>query len=76
MIICTNCGFQNYQEEPFCEECGKNFPSAEPPDSPSPVERLVICPYCKGHGADPMSDNVNCLPCPVCKGKGKIKKEI
>ena len=32
------------------------------------------CPYCKGHGADPLSDNVNWLPCGECRGSGRIPK--
>lgn len=32
------------------------------------------CPYCKGHGADPLSDNVNWLPCGECHGSGRIPK--
>ncbi len=32
------------------------------------------CPYCKGHGADPLSDNVNWLPCGECHGTGRILK--
>ena len=32
------------------------------------------CPYCKGHGADPLSDNVNWLPCSECHGSGRIPK--
>ena len=30
-----------------------------------------FCPYCCGHGADPLSDNVNWLTCPKCGGSGK-----
>ena len=29
------------------------------------------CSYCGGHGADPMSDNVNWLRCPECGGSGR-----
>ena len=32
------------------------------------------CPHCKGHGADPLSDNVNWLPCQTCRGSGRIPK--
>jgi len=32
------------------------------------------CPYCGGHGADPMSDNVAWLPCPTCKGTGQVRR--
>lgn len=31
------------------------------------------CPECRGHGADPLSDNVNWLPCRSCGGTGKIR---
>ena len=29
------------------------------------------CRACGGHGADPMSDNVNWLPCGQCGGTGR-----
>jgi DnaJ-class molecular chaperone len=32
------------------------------------------CPRCRGHGADPMSDNVNWLPCGQCEGSGKRRR--
>ncbi len=33
----------------------------------------TLCPYCKGTGADPMSDSGNnSLPCKGCGGSGSI----
>lgn len=32
----------------------------------------VQCHVCKGHGADPMSDNLHWLPCSYCKGRGRF----
>ena len=32
----------------------------------------ATCPNCGGHGADPMSDNVNWLPCKRCNGTGRV----
>lgn len=34
---------------------------------------VVTCPTCGGHGADPLSDNVNWRPCNTCGGSGLIK---
>jgi DnaJ-class molecular chaperone len=34
------------------------------------------CPHCNGHGADPMSDNVNWLSCPTCQGKGELPLHV
>lgn len=28
---------------------------------------VAVCAYCKGTGADPLSDNLNWLPCTSCK---------
>lgn len=33
-----------------------------------------VCPACRGHGADPLSDNVNWLPCNKCGGDGRFPK--
>ena len=30
------------------------------------------CPECRGHGADPLSDNLNWLPCRSCGGTGTL----
>ena len=30
----------------------------------------VVCRVCRGSGADPLSDNLNCLPCSSCGGEG------
>lgn len=37
---------------------------------PSPRQWLPKCRECGGHGADPLSDNVNWLPCKSCGGSG------
>lgn len=37
-------------------------------------EKGRTCPYCRGTGANPMSDNVNWLPCSSCSGTGKRKQ--
>lgn len=34
------------------------------------------CTDCGGHGADPMSDNVNWLPCRKCQGTGRVRKQM
>lgn len=32
----------------------------------------VNCPTCGGHGADPLSDNLNWRPCYSCSGTGQV----
>jgi len=38
------------------------------------IDTTDRCPECKGHGADPLSDNVNWLPCKTCGGDGRVAK--
>jgi DnaJ-class molecular chaperone len=40
------------------------------------MTQLCECPSCNGHGADPMSDNLNWLPCQRCHGKGTIQLDV
>lgn len=43
----------------------------EPPRQPQAQGNDGKCKVCRGHGADPMSDNTNWLPCGSCGGTGK-----
>lgn len=38
-------------------------------------QNMIECRACNGHGADPMSDNVNWLPCRSCNGVGKVYRK-
>lgn len=51
-----------------------NFKAPNDDNEPDTVVVETTCSDCGGHGADPMSDNVNWMPCRKCQGTGKVKR--
>lgn len=46
--------------------------SRDPADAWMEADGAVLCPVCRGTGANPLSDyGNNSLPCEVCRGSGK-----
>lgn len=79
--LCDRCGIQPEGRIPLAEALlrGKDDPERTyevDPEWQTVMEAVVKadkCSDCGGHGADPMSDNVNWLPCRKCQGTGKAR---
>lgn len=56
-------------------DCVDGYVPSQPDGEPEPCPSCAKapCATCGGHGADPMSDNVNWLPCATCGGSGNVK---